>query len=85
MTDLEQRVFRVTALALATRMAAQFDAAEPALSDASTRTLAGALAVEDSDALGEFLIRRLKILPQVDRLLYGSAQTGSFVIATSLG
>jgi len=80
--DLGDQIFRVTALATATRMSAIFQTAAPVLTDARNRALFGQLDVDDRDAIADLATQRVTVFDQIDRMYFGDAHSGRFVIAS---
>ena len=60
------------------------DSAGPTLVQERSLARQGRLPVDDRDTLGDYLVERLRYLPDVDRLYYGDQATGRFVIALRL-
>src|SRR5690242_17935076 len=69
--DLQERFFRSFSLALATRMSTALTSADRTFDEVRSLARQGRLQVGDRDALGDYLVERLRYLPDVDRLYYG--------------
>src|SRR3712207_4682834 len=77
--ELEARSFGISALAIGAQVDAYVGPALPVLDELVEQTGRGRPAVDDADALADFLVDRLRRAPTIGWLSFSSQASGRFV------
>ena len=77
--EMERRLFTIGALAIGAQVDAFFAPANPVLEDLAEQARRGGLHLDDTDALSDYLVGRLRRTPTVGWLSYSDQATGRFI------
>jgi adenylate cyclase len=77
--ELEARSFRIAALAISSQLGSYLEPAIPLLQEARLQALRGRLPVDDPEAVGDYLVERLRHQRGVGWFSYSDHATGRFV------